>query len=260
VAPSEEFSAALYVSHAVPVIHDVIARQKLPILVGGTGLYLRALLQGLFEGPGRSPEVRDRLAAIAERRGTEALHRILKRWDPALAGRVHPNDRVRLIRGIEVYLGSGKRMSELMKSRASPLEGIRDILIGLRPGRVEIAARIEARGSAMFSRGLRDEVLRLKDRYGVEIPAFKAIGYRETALLLEGKIDDARARELVTRATSRYAKRQMTWFRREPGVRWFDGCGDDESLRSQVRDTLRRMIPESGDRHNPEHFHAETAS
>jgi len=259
VEPNEEFSAAQFLLRAVPIIEGIAARGKLPILVGGTGLYLRALRKGLFEGPGRSPGVRDRLGAIADRRGGRALHRILRRWDPALAERIHENDRIRLVRGIEVYLASGRRMSDLMDDRRRPLEGFQDILIGLRPDREVLKARIEARVLAMFSRGLVEEVRRLLLTHGAGSPGFKAIGYREVLLYLDSEIDVDAARSLTVRATTQYGKRQMTWFRREPEVRWFEGCGDDARVRTQVLDYLRRVIPEAGDRQNSERLHAQTA-
>ncbi|HEY7698651.1 MAG TPA: tRNA (adenosine(37)-N6)-dimethylallyltransferase MiaA [Vicinamibacteria bacterium] len=259
LAPNEEFSAAEFVKRAVPVIEGIAARGKLPILVGGTGLYLRALTRGLFEGPGRSPEVRDRLRALVDRRGPRALHRILRRWDPPLAGRIHENDRVRLVRGLEVYLSSGRRMSELMADRRRPLEGFRDILVGLRPDREVLKARVEDRVLSMFSRGFPEEVRRLRREYGAGIPAFKAIGYREVLLHLDGEMDVASARNLTVRATTQYAKRQMTWFRREPEVHWFEGCGDDARVRARVLDYIRRAIPATGDRQNSERCHAEAA-
>jgi tRNA dimethylallyltransferase len=258
VAPTEEFSAAEFVRRAVPVIHDVARRGRVPVLVGGTGLYLRALRRGLFEGPGRSPEIRQRLGEIAERRGVRALHRILRRWDPGLAARIHPNDRIRLVRGIEVYLASGRRMSDLMGERRSPLRGFQDTLVGLRPDRESLKARIGARVESMFARGFVAEVRRLRSEHGDDVPAFKAIGYREVLLHLDGKIDLDEARRRVAVATTQYAKRQMTWFRREPDVHWFEGFGDDERVRAQVLDRIRKAIPDPGVPENSERFHAET--
>ncbi len=260
VDPSEEFSAAEFVRRAVPSIEDIAARGKLPILVGGTGLYLRALRRGLFEGPGRSPAVRARLSDVVDRRGPQALHRILRRFDPDLARRIHPQDRVRLVRGIEVYLASGRRMSELMGTRRRPLAGFRDILIGLRPEREVLKARIEARVDAMFARGLVEEVRRLRLEQGAGIPAFKAIGYREVLLYLDGATDLGGARRLTLLATIQYAKRQMTWFRREPEVHWFEGSGDDPGVLGRVLDCIRQASPETGERQNSERSHAETAS
>jgi tRNA dimethylallyltransferase len=258
VGPGEEFSAASFVRRAVPAIEDIAARGKLPILVGGTGLYLRALRRGLFEGPGRVPDLRARLSGIARRRGPGALHRILRRWDQELAGRIHPNDGVRLVRGLEVYLASGRKMSELMGGRQRPLAGFRDILVGLRPDRELLKARVEARVHRMFSRGLVEEVRRLRLEHGAEAPAFKAIGYREVLLHLDRGMDVDEARRLTIVATFQYAKRQMTWFRREPEVEWFEGCGDDAGVRAQVFDYIRRAIPETEGRQNSERLHAET--
>ncbi len=259
VEPHGEFSAAEFVRRAVPTIGDIAARGKLPVLVGGTGLYLRALREGLFEGPGRVPGLRRRLGEIAGRRGTGALHRILRRWDPELARRVHPNDRIRLVRGIEVYLASGRRMSDLMASSKRPLAGFQDILIGLRPDREVLKARAEARVDAMLSRGFVEEVRRLRLEHGAGIPAFKAIGYREVLRYLDEEIDLVAARNLIALATIQYAKRQMTWFRREPEILWFDGCGDEERVRAQVLDCIRRADPASGEPRELERFHAETA-
>jgi tRNA dimethylallyltransferase len=237
-----EFSAAEYVSRAVPVIEGIAGRGRLPLVVGGTGLYLRALRNGLFEGPGRLPDLRERLSKLMERRGTRALHRVLRRCDPVLAARVHPNDRVRLVRGVEVALAAGKPMSELMMSRRRPLADFHDILVGLRPRRDVLEKRIAARVATMFSSGLVEEVGRLRDAFGTDSPAFKAIGYREALRLLSGEMTEREAKESTTRATLRYSKRQMTWFRREPGVRWFDGCGEDATLRTCVSEYLRREI------------------
>jgi tRNA dimethylallyltransferase len=248
VEPDEEFSAAEFVRRASAAIEDIAFRDELPILVGGTGLYLRALRKGLFEGPGRSVVLRARLAEIADRRGPKALHRMLRRWDPELASRIHENDRVRLIRGVEVYLASGRRMSELMRERRRPLADFQDILIGLRPDREVLKARVEARVDVMFARGFVEEVRRLRLEYGDGIPAFKAIGYREVLLHLDGEIAIEGAKRLTTLATIQYAKRQMTWFRREPEVRWLEGCGDDPGVAEQALDRIRRAIAGAGER------------
>jgi tRNA dimethylallyltransferase len=267
VSAREEFSAAEYVARAAPIVEDIARRGKLPIVVGGTGLYLRALRLGLFEGPGRSPEIRARLARIIRKRGAPALHRILARFDPELASRIHPNDGVRLVRGLEVFLASGSRMSDLMRDRRRPLEGFRDILIGLRLGRDEIASRVTRRVRSMFALGLVDEVRRLRAEFGDEAPAFKAIGYREVLLFLKGELDETQALSATVRATTQYAKRQLTWFRKEPGVQWFDGCGDDPEVQAAAahhvrcrtsRTALTSLIVESGN--ETERLHAETAT
>lgn len=256
ISPSEEFSAAQYIDRASPVINSIDARGKLPIVVGGTGLYLRALLRGLFDGPGRVPEIRARLERIASRRGLAALHRLLRRWDPSSAERIHPNDRVRVERALEVRIQTGRPISALMAERKSPIAHFDAILVGLEPTRPALSRRIEHRVNKMFDDGLANEVQELRRQYGDDIPAFKAIGYRETQRYLAGEIDLRCTQELIALATSQYAKRQMTWFRREEGVTWFQGSGDEPV----VHEGVLRHIREHAQRQNQETLHAETAS
>ena len=253
VSPREEFSAADYISHAVPAIRNIAAAGRLPLVVGGTGLYLRALRRGLFEGPGRSPEIRELLARIGDRKGSGYLHRMLRRVDRRSAERVHPNDRIRLVRALEVFIQSRRPMSSLMAARRSPLPEFHVILIGLAPSRDVLRARIEARVARMFDQGLVDEVKKLKNDYGEDVPAFKAIGYRETLRYLSGELDEERARQLIALASIQYAKRQMTWFRREENIEWFDGYGEDPSVVEAVATYLRPQ-------QELETLHAETAS
>ncbi|HSF15352.1 MAG TPA: tRNA (adenosine(37)-N6)-dimethylallyltransferase MiaA [Vicinamibacteria bacterium] len=240
-SPSDEFSAARYVSIATECILQIRNRGNLPIVVGGTGLYLRALRYGLFEGPSREPTLRARLWGI-ERRRRGKLHRMLARWDPPSAARIHPNDSVRLVRALEVYLSSGRPMSSMMTERRAPLSGFRDILVGLRPGRAVLARRISERVESMYAGGLAEEVRGLVARHGMALPAFKAIGYRECLAAMAGRIDWDRAQSLTEKATIQYAKRQLTWFRKETGVTWFDGVGDEPSVRSNVLWHLRREL------------------
>jgi tRNA dimethylallyltransferase len=259
ISPDEEFSAADYIGRAAQVIDDIVERGKLPLVVGGTGLYLRALLRGLFDGPGRSPEVRERLGGIVARRGTASLHRLLKRWDPVSAERIHPNDRVRLERALEVRIQTGRPMSALMSDRVSPIAEFQVILVGLEPDKSVLARRIDRRVTRMFDEGFASEVRALRNDYGENIPAFKAIGYRETLRYLSGELDLRRAQELITIATSQYAKRQMTWFRGEEGVEWFRGSGNDPLVLESVLGYLHRH-GQSARRKNQETLHAETAS
>ena len=256
ISPNEEFSAAEYIARAAPVIDDIAERGKLSLVVGGTGLYLRALLRGLFDGPGRLPVIRERLGRIAARRGTPALHRLLKRWDPVSAERIHPNDRVRLERALEVRIQTGRPMSALMAERVSPIAGFQAILIGLEPSKSALARRIDRRVMQMFDEGFASEVRELRKQYGEDIPAFKAIGYRETLGYLSGELDLRRAQELIAIATSQYAKRQMTWFRSEDGLEWFRGSGDEPL----VVDSVLRYLRQDARRQNQETLHAETAS
>ena len=242
VVPDQEFSVADYLEEVVPLVRNLNRRGKLPIVVGGTGLYMRALRKGLFEGPGRTPELRSRITRIAERRGTPFVHRMLERLDPLSAERVHPNDLVRLTRALEVTLQSRTTMSEMMLRRRGPLNGFRFVLIGLAPPRKLLVARIERRVGEMFDAGFIAEVERLRHEYGPEAPAFKAIGYREVGRYLLGEIPRDEAQALTVKATTKYAKRQMTWFRREEGVVWFEGWGDDPEVAHAVRDHLDPLI------------------
>ena len=254
VAPDAEFSAADYIEAAAPVVEDVVSRGKLPVLVGGTGLYLRALRRGLFEGPGRSEATRVRLRRIAGRRGARWLHRVLDKRDPASAARVHPNDLVRIIRALEVQIESGEPMSALMERRRSPLSEFQVILVGLTLSREELEQRIKMRVAKMFEMGFVEEVADLVREYGDELAAFKAIGYRETITYLAGGLDESGVRDAIALSTTQYAKRQMTWFRREEGVEWFNGSGEDASVQDAVLQYLGRELGQ-----NVETVHAETA-
>mgnify|MGYP001812075456 CR=1 FL=1 len=239
--PDAEFSAADYVERASEAIAAIATAGQLPVVAGGTGLYLRALRRGLFVGPGRSEALRARLAKIAERRGHGSLHRLLRRWDPESAERVHPNDVVRVVRALEVRIQSGRPMSELMTERRSPLAGFHVILVGLEPERSELESRIEARVRSMIDQGLVSEVRRLRELYGEHAPAFKAIGYREVvAALARGDVLEETLIEEVQRATRRYAKRQQTWFRSEPASLVLDAR--DPDLATKAVSAIRAFL------------------
>ena len=237
--PSRDFSAASYIRLAAPIVEDIDRRGKLPLVVGGTGLYLRALLRGLFDGPGRDPKLRRRIAAVADRRGSRFVHRMLVRVDPASAKRIHQNDTVRAVRALEVSLLAKRPMSGMMRERRTPLVGFRIVLVGITPARRELARRIEARIDEMFDGGLVDEVLGLVREFGPDAPVLKGIGYRQVAQYLAGQCDLERARYLTLKATLQYAKRQMTWFRGEEGVVWFAGNGDDPEVAEAIEQYLR---------------------
>ena len=237
--PSRDFSAASYIRLAAPIVEDIDRRGKLPLVVGGTGLYLRALLRGLFDGPGRDPKLRGRIAAVADRRGSRFVHRMLVRVDPASAKRIHQNDTVRAVRALEVSLLAKRPMSDMMRERSRPLVGFRTVLIGVTPARRELARRIEARIDKMFDGGLVDEVRGLVREFGSDAPVLKGIGYRQVAQYLAGQCDLERARYLTLKATLQYAKRQMTWFRGEEGVGWFAGNGEDPEIAEAIEQYLR---------------------
>jgi len=250
-APAENFTAGDYRREASRVIHEVQVRGRLPIVVGGTGLYLRALLVGLFEGPARSEDLRSRLAKTAERRGRDFLHRILERLDPAAAGRIHLRDTSKVIRAIEVCLLARKPISKMHEGGRQGLEGFQVLKVGLNPARPQLARRIASRTETMFRTGLLDEVRDMLSRPDVAaIKPLGAIGYREARAVLEGGLSEDEAIEQTATATRQYAKRQMTWFRREPGVEWFSGFGDDPAICRRILDWLNERLG-SGFKINP---------
>jgi tRNA dimethylallyltransferase len=226
--PDEHFTAGDYARAARAVLHEVAARGRVPVVAGGTGFYLRALLHGLFQGPARDVALRERLA----KRTPGSLHRLLSRFDPTAATRIHPNDTKKLIRAVEVCVVARQPMTELFSTHASPpLSGFRVQTLGLDPGREELANRINARCLAMFERGLADEVRSILDRgFSARSKALQSIGYREACLCLEGKLSLAEAIKSAQTATRQYAKRQRTWFRREQGIKWLAGFGDEEKV------------------------------
>ena len=234
VDPGENVTAGDYARRAREVLQALGVRGKLPILVGGTGFYLRALIDGLFPAPARDRAVRDRLAARAAERLAGYLQRLLTRLDPEAAGRIHPNDQSKLIRAIEVCLISRAPMSALWKQGKDALQGYEIFRLGLNPPREELRARIETRTRQMFQAGLVDEVQRLLDRgVGRKARAFGALGYKQALAHLDGPLTIEQAVEETIVQTRRYAKRQMTWFRREPEIQWLPGFGDDEAIQEQ---------------------------
>jgi tRNA dimethylallyltransferase len=241
--PGEPFTAGEYSRQARAAIREITKRSKLPIVVGGTGLYLRALLEGLFPGPERSEGLRERLRARAERRGSAHLHRILLRLDKAAAEKIHANDAAKLIRAIEVCLASRSRMTELWQQR-DPLRGYRILRIGLSPARQELYERINVRAQQMFDEGLIEETKTLIDRYGgrKNATALDSLGYRQAGQFLRGELSREEAIAAAQQGHRNYAKRQMTWFRREPEVRWLDGFGDDTEIEKEAAELVARGI------------------
>ncbi|MEX2299685.1 MAG: tRNA (adenosine(37)-N6)-dimethylallyltransferase MiaA [Bryobacterales bacterium] len=235
VDATEVFTAGDYARQARLTLAEIRERSRLPVLVGGTGFYLRALLDGLFRGPERDETLRRRLEQRSAERPAGYLHRVLLRLDAASARRIHPNDTPKLTRAIEVCLLGKRPMSELWGQGREPLQGFRVLRVGLDPGRERLLERIELRTARIFECGLIEETRRLLQS-GVARSArpFSALGYCEALAHLDGKLSLAQAIELTARMTRRYAKRQMTWFRREPGVEWFRGFGDEPELQRQV--------------------------
>jgi tRNA dimethylallyltransferase len=233
VAPDAFYTAGDYSRDARAAIAGIAGRGRLPIVTGGTGLYLRALLQGLFPGPQRSAPLRDRLLRKAETRGPGGLHRILQRLDPASAARIHANDVAKVIRAIEVTLAASRPMSEAWKEGREALTGYRVLRIGLDPERGPLYERINARAGAMFAQGLIEEARELIARYG-RPPALGSLGYRQAAQYLAGELTLEQAITAASQGHRNYAKRQLTWFRREPDVCWLNGFGDDPFVSAQA--------------------------
>jgi tRNA dimethylallyltransferase len=251
--PDESFTAGEYARQARAVIRDIAGCGHLPIVVGGTGLYLRALLEGLFPGPQRSEVLRQRLRSRAAERGSPYLRRMLLRFDPPAAAQVHPNDMPKLIRAIEVYLAARVPMSKLWRERGrDPLQGFRILRIGLNPPRDELYRRINRRAAEMFTAGLIEETNSLLERYGEVAPTdspeertsgvsaspLQSLGYNQAVQFLRGELTREQAIAAAQQGHRNYAKRQMTWFRREPDVSWLDGFGDDPAIARQAAELL----------------------
>lgn len=222
--PDQPFTAGEYSRRARAILGEIIARSKLPIVSGGTGLYLRALTEGLFAGPPRQEKLRKRLRLTAHRRGSAWLHRMLARLDPASAARIHANDTPKLIRAIEVCVASRKPLSDIMGR--DPLVGFRLLKIGLNPPRLSLYNRLDHRCAEMFAAGLVSETRSLLGRYGA-IKALDSLGYRQALHVLSDAWSMEEALKAAQQGHRNYAKRQLTWFRRETGVQWIDAFGDD---------------------------------
>ena len=236
--PDQPYTAGEYARQARAVIGEIAGRGHLPIVVGGTGLYLRALLEGLFPGPQRSEELRERLRSIAGRHGSPYLHRILARLDPGAAAKIHANDLPKLVRAVEVCLASRAQMSELWKQRGrDPLHGYHVLRIGLNPEREKLYDRINQRAQQMFDDGLVAETKSLLNRYPGAAPLI-SLGYKQAAQFLCGELTREQAIATAQQRHRNYAKRQMTWFRREPLVRWLDGFGDDPAIAKQAAELI----------------------
>ncbi len=221
--PSVQFTAADFVKEALAAIRLIRGRGRLPFIVGGSGLYLKALLTGLFPGPGRSPEVRAELERRAREQGLEVLRKELEEVDPVYAGLIGQRDRIRIVRALEVFYQTGKPISAHFSMTKPELKDFHPIKIGLKLERNELYRRIEERAERMFSLGLVEEVRSLLSR-GVEesAPPFRALGYKYVLLHLKGEISLADALSLTKRDTRRLAKRQITWFKKMDGVHWFN--------------------------------------
>jgi len=235
VRPDEPFTADDFRRLGRTAIENTFRRGRRPLVVGGTGLYIRVLTEGLVPAPGPNPEIRRRLETLEERRGPTALHRLLGRFDPDLARRLHPMDRVRALRGLEVYLQGGKPLSLFQREHEFSDRPFRTLKIGLAPPRELLYRQIDARVEDMFAAGLVDEVkglLRLG--YSPDLKAFRGIGYAETLKFLGGELSLAETVELVQRNTRRFAKRQLTWFCQDPEIIWFETWKESVKIRPLI--------------------------
>jgi tRNA dimethylallyltransferase len=244
VDPRDHFTAGEYARRARPVLREIARRGRLPIVVGGTGLYLRALLEGLFSGPERSEELRQHLRASAARRGSSHLHAILCRVDPVAAEKIHPNDTPKLIRALEVCFSTRRPMTELWRSGRDRLKGFRVLRIGLNPDRNALYTRINERARQMFESGLVEETSRLLEKYGDAARPLGSHGYKQAVQLLRGEIDRKLAVWAAQQAHRNYAKRQMTWFRREPDVHWLRGFGNHPAIQAEASLLVKQNLRE----------------
>ncbi len=243
--PGEDFSAGDYQRAGREALYRIRDRGCLPVVAGGTGFYFRALIDGLFEGPGRSEELRARMHAIAGRGGTPRLYRALAQADPEGAKKIAPADRSRILRAYEVYLATGRPMSWWQRQPASPLEGFRWLKFALDWPRDQLYSRINARVEQMFEMGFVEEVRNLQERFPRNCHAFKAIGYRQIVLHLEGKWTREEAIANTQQESRRYAKRQLTWFRSMPDLYWIRAGSAWAEMEAIAASELRKFLSRS---------------
>lgn len=242
IDPDQLFTAGEYARLARETIAAISARGRLPVLAGGTGFYLRALLDGLFEGPSRDQTLRDRLSA-RELRRPASLHRLLRRFDSETARKIHPNDVPKVTRALEVCLLMRRPVSELFRQGRAALRGYRALKLGLLPDRDALYPRLDQRCAAMFEAGLVDEVRAiLALGFAPTAKPFESHGYKQALQLIHGELNLRDAVFYAQRKTRNYAKRQITWFRREPGLVWLKGFGDSPEIRADALDHVAAFL------------------
>jgi tRNA dimethylallyltransferase len=245
VRPDQPYTAGDYSRDARQVLNQIARRGSVPIVAGGTGLYLRALLAGLFPGPQRSEPLRERLRLLARRKGSAYLARVLQRLDPGSAARIHPNDEPKLIRAIEVCIAARQPMSAAWTMGRDPLRGFRILRLGLDPPREALYPRLNDRAAAMFARGLVEETRHLMACYGAECRPLGSLGYRQAVMLLRGELSLPQAIQATQQGHRNYAKRQATWFRGEPErdrAQPLAGFGDDPQVIARASAMVERAL------------------
>ncbi len=240
--PGQDFSAGEYQRLGRGVLREIRERGNLPFVVGGTGFYLRALIDGLFQGPSRSEESRTRMKKIIRRKGSKILHRSLQRIDPISAGRIAETDAERIIRAYEVYLTTGKPMSWWQQKPRDALKGYRWLKIGISIPREKLYQMIDQRAEEMFRSGFLEEVQQLMSRYPMESHAFKAIGYRQAIEYFTGKLTLEQTIEETKKQSRRYAKRQLTWFRADPDIAWLEDGLDLTELQERAAGMIAKFL------------------
>lgn len=241
VDPTENYTAGDYSRDGREALAGIAARGHVPIVTGGTGLYLQALADGLFAGPQRSDSLRERLKLIDRKRGSGWLYKVLMRLDPRSAERIHPNDKPKLIRAIEVCIASRQPMSEVWQQGREALKGFRILKIGLEPDRDFLYQRINKRAAAMFQNGLVEETRMLLETYGDARP-FDSLGYKQARALIRGEIHEQDAVAQAQQGHRNYAKRQLTWFRRERDMYWLRGFGDEARIQRKAVEMVEEQI------------------
>jgi tRNA dimethylallyltransferase len=232
--PNVSCTAGDYSRQAREALTGITERGHIPIVAGGTGLYLRALIDGLFPAPPQKAGRRERLRNLAKNRGPQYLHRLLSRLDQAAATAIHANDVPKVIRAIEVSLAANQPLTQQWQKGRDALTGYRILRFGLNPPRARLYERINQRAAAMFDRGLIEETERLIERYGPDCRPFTSLGYAEAAAVLRNELTREQAESEAQQGHRNYAKRQLTWFRREPNIHWLGGCGGDPDVRDEA--------------------------
>jgi tRNA dimethylallyltransferase len=241
VDPSQIFTAGEYARQATRILQEISARNHQPVVAGGTGFYLRALLDGLFPGPARDDALRARLAGREARRPA-SLHKLLRRFDPHAAGRIHPHDTPKVIRALEVCLLTRRPVTRLFEQGRTALQGYRTLKLGLSPDRSALYEKLDARCEWMFRTGLVEEVRSiLAMGYAAQSKPFESHGYKQVLQMLRGELSEKEALFYAQRNTRRYAKRQMTWFRQEKNVEWLSGFGDDACTQERALERVREF-------------------